>query len=78
MSERRLEIVELDERLSNDPDGQVLRKLQDRLIAGKARISQEMDRGVSTAEYTRLSCLAQAYDAGIEALPELWAAVNET
>ena len=77
MSDRNVEIVELDRRLSNDPDGTELRRLTERLSVGKGRVVQELGRGVSTDEYARLSLLAQAYDAGIDALPKLWASINE-
>lgn len=77
MSERAIEIVELDRRLGSDPDGVELKRLTERLAAGKGRVVQEMGRGVSTEQYARLSLLAQAYDAGIEALPKLWASINE-
>lgn len=77
MSDRNIEIVELDRRFSNDPDGVELRRLTERLTAGKGRVAQEMGRGVGTDEYARLSLLAQAYDAGIDALPKLWASINE-
>lgn len=78
MSQKPIEIVELDQRLANDPGGIELKRLTERLSAGKMRVIQEMDRGVSTDEYARLSSLAQAYDAGVEALPKLWASINET
>ncbi|MDO5621563.1 MAG: EscE/YscE/SsaE family type III secretion system needle protein co-chaperone [Paracoccus sp. (in: a-proteobacteria)] len=77
MSDRNIEIVELDRRLANDPDGAELRRLTERLTVGKGRVTMEMGRGVSTDEYARLSLLAQAYDAGIDALPKLWATINE-
>lgn len=77
MSQKTIEIVELDQRLANDPNGVELRRLTERLAAGKGRVIQEMDRGVSTEEFARLSLLAQAYDAGVEALPKLWAAIND-
>ncbi|WP_041527237.1 EscE/YscE/SsaE family type III secretion system needle protein co-chaperone [Paracoccus aminophilus] len=77
MSERTIEIVELDRRFAADPNGAELKRLTERLSAGKGRVVQEMGRGVSTEDYARLSLLAQAYDAGIDALPKLWAAINE-
>lgn len=77
MSDRAIEIVELDRRLGDDPNGVELKRLTERLSAGKGRVVQEMDRGVSTEEYARLSLLVQAYDAGIDALPKLWASINE-
>lgn len=77
MSEKPIEIVELDQRLANDPDGVELRRLTERLQAGKGRVVQEMDRGVSTEEYARLSSLALAYDTGVEALPKLWASIHQ-
>lgn len=77
LSERTIEIVELDRRMASDPDGVELKRLTERLAAGKGRVVQEMGRGVSTDEYARLSLLAQAYDAGIDALPKLWASINE-
>ncbi len=78
MSERAIEIVELDRRLSNDADGIELRRLTDRLLAGKERVVQEMNRGVSTDEYARLTTLSQAYDTGIDALPKIWASINQS
>jgi len=78
MSDRPIQIVELDQRFANDPDGVELKRLTDRLLAGKRRVVQELDRGVSTQDYARLSSLSQAYDAGVEALPKLWASINET
>jgi hypothetical protein len=78
MSDRPIQIVELDQRFANDPDGVELKRLTDRLLAGKRRVVQELDRGVSTDDYARLSSLSQAYDAGVEALPKLWASINET
>lgn len=78
MSDRPIQIVELDQRFANDPDGSELKRLTDRLLAGKRRVVQEMDRGVSTEDYARLSSLSQAYDSGVEALPKLWASINET
>ena len=77
MSERTIEIVELDRRFASDPNGIELKRLTERLVAGKGRVVQEMGRGVSTNEYARLSLLAQAYDAGIDALPKLWANIND-
>lgn len=78
MSDRPIQIVELDQRFANDPGGVELKRLTDRLLAGKRRVVQELDRGVSTQDYARLSSLSQAYDAGVEALPKLWASINET
>lgn len=78
MSHKAIEIVELDRRLANDPQGIELKRLTERLSAGKMRVVQELDRGVGTDEYARLTSLAQAYDAGVEALPKLWASINET
>ncbi|TWI35131.1 EscE/YscE/SsaE family type III secretion system needle protein co-chaperone [Paracoccus sulfuroxidans] len=77
MSERVIEIVELDRRFGVDPDGVELKRLTERLLAGKGRVVQEMGRGVSTEQYARLALLSQAYDAGIDALPKLWASINE-
>ena len=77
MSDKPIEIVELDQRLANDPDGVEMKRLTERLLAGKGRVVQEMDRGVSTEEYARLSSLSLAYDAGVEALPKLWANINQ-
>lgn len=77
MSERVIEIVELDRRFGADPDGVELKRLTERLLAGKGRVVQEMGRGVSTEQYARLALLSQAYDAGIDALPKLWASINE-
>ena len=77
MSSRPIEIVELDQRLANDPDGTELKRLTERLLAGKGRVVREMDRGVSTDEYARLASLSQAYDAGVEALTKLWASINQ-
>lgn len=78
MSEKTIEIMELDQRLANDPDGTELRRLTGRLQAGKGRVVRKMDRGVGMQEYARLSSLSQAYDAGIEALPKLWASIHQT
>ena len=78
MSDKPIEIVELDQRFANDPDGVELKRLTERLLAGKGRVIQEMDRGVSTDEFARLLSLSQAYDAGVEALPKLWASINQT
>lgn len=77
MSERTIQIAELDQRLAHDPNGRELKRLTERLSAGKGRVVREMDRGVGTEEFARLSSLAQAYDAGIEALPKLWATIND-
>ena len=77
MSERPVELVELDQRLAGDPDGIQLKGLVERLVAGKGRVVQEMDRGVSSDEFARLTALAQAYDAGVDALPKLWASINQ-
>lgn len=77
LSDQKIEIVELDRRLASDPDGIELRRLTERLTAGKGRVVQEMGRGASTDEYARLSLLAQAYDAGIDALPKLWASIHQ-
>ncbi|MFV0386014.1 EscE/YscE/SsaE family type III secretion system needle protein co-chaperone [Paracoccus sp. (in: a-proteobacteria)] len=77
MSERMIEIVELDRRFSTDPDGVELKRLTERLSTGKGNVVRALDRGVSTEEYARLSLLSQAYDAGIDALPKLWASINE-
>lgn len=78
MSDRPIEIIELDQRLASDPHGVQLKVLVERLAAGKGRVVQQMDRGVGTEEYARLASLAQAYDAGVDALPKLWASVNQT
>lgn len=77
MSQKPIEIVELDQRLANDPNGVELKRLSERLSAGKSRVVREMDQGVSTEEYARLASLALAYDAGVEALPKLWASIND-
>lgn len=77
MSDRTIEIVELDRRLATDPHGVELKRLTERLSEGRRRVVQAMDRGVSQDEYARLSLLSQAYDAGIDALPKLWASINE-
>lgn len=77
MSSRKLGIIELDERLAADPNGVELKKLVERLVAGKQRVVRTMDRGVGKDEYARLTSLAQAYDSGVDALPKLWASINE-
>ena len=77
MSEKPLEIIEIDQRLSNDPQGIELKALTERLVAGKARVVQAMDRGVSSDEYARLASLSAAYDAGVDALPKLWASIHQ-
>ena len=77
MSEQELDIIEIDRRLAEDPSGVQLRALIDRLVAGKGRVVQALDRGVSTDEYARLSSLSQAYDAGVDALPKLWASIHQ-
>lgn len=77
MSERSIDVVELDRRFSEDPAGVELKRLVERLTLGRSRVVQEMDRGVSTEDYARLSSLAAAYDAGISALPKLWASIND-
>lgn len=76
MSTRNIEIVELDRRLKDDPDGVVLKSLVERLSVGKKRLQQSLDRGVSKAEYARLHALMVAYDTGMEVLPKLWASIN--
>lgn len=77
MSEKPLEIIEIDRRLSEDPQGVELKALIDRLVEGKGRVVQALDRGVSSDEYARLSSLSAAYDAGVDALPKLWASIHQ-
>lgn len=77
LSQQNIGIIELDERLASDPNGVELKKLVERLVAGKQRVVRTMDRGVGKDEYARLTSLAQAYDAGVDALPKLWASINE-
>ena len=78
MSEQPLEIIEIDRRLAEDPAGVELKALIDRLVAGKGRVVQTLDRGVSSEEYARLASLSQAYDTGVDALPKLWASIHQT
>lgn len=77
MSEQTLEIIEIDRRLAADPAGVELKALIDRLVAGKGRVVHAMDRGVGADEYARLASLSQAYDAGVDALPKLWASIHQ-
>ncbi len=77
MSTQTIELIEIDRRLSGDPHGVELKALVDRLVAGKARVVRALDRGVSTADYAKLTSLSQAYDAGVDALPKLWASINQ-
>ncbi|PZO67380.1 MAG: hypothetical protein DI498_03335 [Paracoccus denitrificans] len=77
MSDRVIEITELDKRLVNDTDGVELKRLLDKLSAGRSVVVQEMNRGVGPDQYARLSLLADAYSSGIEALPKLWAEIND-
>jgi hypothetical protein len=77
MSTQTIELIEIDRRLADDPQGVELKALVDRLAAGKARVVRALDRGVSTAEYEKLTSLSQAYDAGVDALPKLWASINQ-
>ena len=77
MSEHPLQIIELDLRLANDPNGLVLKSLVDRLSTGKRAVQRELDQGVSSSEHARLTTLVAAYSAGIDALPKLWACLNE-
>lgn len=77
MSGKPLKLIEIDRRLSEDPTGTELKRLVERLEAGKARVVQAMNRGASQTEYARLSSLSLAYDCGIDALPKLWASINE-
>lgn len=77
MSDKPIEVIELDQRLANDPDGIELRRLTDRLLEGKGRVTQEMNRGVSRDEFARLSSLSRAYDAGVETLPQIWASIHQ-
>jgi hypothetical protein len=76
MSDRNLEIIEIDRRLAADPAGVELKALIERLVAGKGRVVQALDRGVGAEDYARLTSLSQAYDAGVEALPKLWASIH--
>lgn len=77
MSHRVIEITELDTRLAQDADGIELKRLLDKLAVGKNAVVQQMNRGVGAEEYARLSLLSDAYGAGIEALPKLWAENNQ-
>lgn len=77
MSEQALDIIEIDRRLADDLSGVQLKALTDRLVAGKGRVIQVLDRGVSSGDYARLSSLAQAYDVGVDALPKLWASIHQ-
>lgn len=77
MSDQSLDIIEIDRRLSEDPAGVELKALIDRLVAGKGRVVQALDRGVSKDEYARLASLSQAYDEGVDALPKLWASIHQ-
>lgn len=77
MSERRVEISELEQRIRADSSGADTKTLVETLLAGKQRVVRIMDRGVGKAEFARLTALAAAYDASVEALPKLWATIHE-
>lgn len=77
MSQRSIEISELNQMLDTDPDGVQMKLLIDRLLAGKQRSVRALNRGVGKDEFARLTSLAAAYDAGVEALPKLWASIRE-
>ena len=78
MSDRKILITELGQLLAKDPNGVELSKLTDAILAAKQRLVRDLDRGVSKDEYARLSSCVAAYDAGVEALPKLWASLNRT
>ncbi len=54
-----------------------MKLLIDQLLAGKQRAVRTLDRGVGKDEFARLTSLAAAYDVGVNALPKLWAYINE-
>ncbi len=78
MSAQPLQITELDKALQGDADGQIVKRFVNQLSDGKRRVQAKLDGGVTTAEHARLSNLTVAYDAGIDALPKIWAAINQT
>ncbi|MBK4214337.1 hypothetical protein JJJ17_00210 [Paracoccus caeni] len=78
MSDRTLELEELEKLLSDDPNGVELKRLLEKLSAAKSSVVREMDRGVSPEVYAQLTLLAQAYNSGIDALPKLWANINHS
>ena len=75
MSDRSIEISELDQMLASDPDGSQMKRLVDQLLAGKQRALSTLNRGVGKDEFARLTSLAAAYDVGANALPKLWASI---
>ncbi|MEL6477478.1 MAG: hypothetical protein AAFR17_09130 [Pseudomonadota bacterium] len=77
MSAQPLQITELDKALQGDADGRVVKAYVNQLSEGKRRVQAKLDGGVTTAELTRLTNLTAAYDAGIDALPKIWAAINQ-
>jgi|GEM_PF-5035692 len=49
LSQRSIGIIELDERLASDPNGVELKKLVERLVAGKQRVVRTMDHMFNSA-----------------------------
>ncbi|WP_227493464.1 EscE/YscE/SsaE family type III secretion system needle protein co-chaperone [Paracoccus kondratievae] len=78
LSDRALELDELERLLNHDPAGVELKRLLEKLSAAKSIVIREMDRGVSPEVYAQLTLLAQAYNSGIDALPKLWANINHS
>jgi type III secretion system YseE family protein len=71
--EVRPKLTKLEERFSKDKDRTELNKLQKELEGYQAEVKKALDRGVSPAEYQKLSKYQTALQQAHDALPVVWA-----
>lgn len=76
MSAQPLKITELDRTLESDADGVAVKRYVEQLSEGRRLAVEALDKGVTSPEHARLTTLVSAYDRGLEALPKIWAIVN--
>jgi len=66
---RKFDIVE---QLGSDEDGSRLREVIQRLQKNREHYKHRMDQGVGSGDLKELAAVVSAYDAALNALPDLW------
>lgn len=66
---RKFDIIE---QLSDDENGSRLRKVIQHLQINREKYRQRMDEGPDASELKELTAVVSAYDAALNALPDLW------
>ncbi|WP_295540827.1 hypothetical protein [uncultured Thiohalocapsa sp.] len=78
MSQQPMLMLDLEERLRDDADGEMRQRLCDDLDTERQRLSRLLDQGAPPAHAEALKTLIGAYQAAHETVQRVWARFHPT